>query len=115
MRIEVSDRPAAPLVPPAQSYFLRENLRLRLLSARIALLTRDDASFRADVDRGRRAGCKQYFDLRAKPVQALQSTLKQVAATPMPGAVPDLSRSLDALRVLPARARSARRDARRRQ
>jgi uroporphyrin-3 C-methyltransferase len=99
VRIEVSDRPAAPLVPPAQSYYLRENLKLRLLSARIALLNRDDASFRADVTAAD-SWVKQYFDLRTKPVQSLQATLKQAAATPTPGAVPDLSRSLDALRTL---------------
>ena len=50
VRIESSDRPAAPLLLPRQQYFLRENLRLRLLSARIALSSHDDASFRADVD-----------------------------------------------------------------
>jgi uncharacterized protein HemX len=34
-------------VPPAQQYFLRENLKLRLLSARFDLLFRDQANFRA--------------------------------------------------------------------
>ena len=99
IRIEVADRPAAPLVPAQQQYFLRENLKLRLLTARIALLARNDASFEADlvaVD----AWLKQYFDLRSKPVQALQSTVRQLQASPMPGATPDLSRSLEALRVL---------------
>jgi uncharacterized protein HemX len=46
------------------------------------------------------AWLKQYFDLRSKPVQTLQSTVRQLAASPMPGATPDLSRSLEALRVL---------------
>ncbi len=99
VRIEVEDRPAAPLVPPPQQYFLRENLKLRLLTARIALLNRDDASFKADVAAAE-AWVKQYFDTRAKPVLALQSTLKQVAATPMAGELPDLARSLEALRLL---------------
>jgi uroporphyrin-3 C-methyltransferase len=99
VRIEVSDRPAAPLVPPAQSYFLRENLRLRLLCARIALLSREDASYRADVAAADN-WLRQYFDLRAKPVQAVQATLKQAAAAPAPSATPDLGRSLEALRVL---------------
>jgi uroporphyrin-3 C-methyltransferase len=99
IRIEVADRPAAPLVPVPQAYFLRENLKLRLLTARIALLARDDASFRADVAESE-AWLKQYFDVRAKPTQAVLTTLKQVAATPMPGAMPDLTRSLEALRVL---------------
>ncbi len=49
--------------------------------------------------RGRR-WLKQYFDTRAKPVQALQATIKQLAATPMPGEMPDLTRSLEAVRVL---------------
>jgi uroporphyrin-3 C-methyltransferase len=99
IRIEVADRPAAPLVPMAQQYFLRENLKLRLLTARIALLGRNDASFQADlaaVD----AWLKQYFDTRAKSVQALQATVRQLAASPMPGETPDLNRTLETLRVL---------------
>ena len=99
VRIEVEDRAAAPLVPPPQQYFLRENLKLRLLAARVALLNRDDASFRSDLAEAD-AWVRQYFDTRAKPVQALQSTLKQVAATPTTGELPDLARSLEALRLL---------------
>ncbi len=98
VRIEVSDRPAAPLIAPEQSYFLRENLRLRLLSARFALLSRDDASFKADLDAANK-WLRQYFDVRTKPVQALSATLTQLAATPMPGPLPDLSRSLDLVRT----------------
>ena len=99
IRIEVADRPAAPLVPVAQEYFLRENLKLRLLTARIALLARDDTSFQADIA-GSETWLKQYFDLRAKPVQAVLGTLKQLAGAPMPGEIPDLTRSLEALRLL---------------
>jgi uroporphyrin-3 C-methyltransferase len=98
VRIEVSDRPAAPLVSPAQAYFLRENLRLRLLSARLALLSHDDTSFKADLAAAN-AWLRQYFDLRAKPVEAVSSVLAQIALTPMPGAMPDLSRSLDLVRT----------------
>ena len=99
IRIEVADRPAAPLVPMAQQYFLRENLKLRLLTARIALLARNDASFQADLV-AVEAWLKQFFDTRAKPVQTLQATVRQLAASPMPGETPDLNRSLEALRVL---------------
>jgi uroporphyrin-3 C-methyltransferase len=99
VRIEVSDRPAAPLVVPTQEYYLRENLRLRLLSARIALLSRDDASFRSDLSAAD-AWLARYFDTRAKAVQVVQATVKQLATSPMPTAAPDLSVSLDALRVL---------------
>jgi len=99
VRIESSDRPAVPLLLPSQQYFLRENLRLRLLSARIALINHDDASFKSDIAAAT-AWVGQYFDTRTKPVQALQASLKQLAATPLAGEMPDLSRSLEALRVL---------------
>ena len=99
VRVEVADRPAAPLLLPSQQYFLRENLRLRLLSARIALLNRDDTSFKSDVTASD-TWLKVYFDTRAKSVQAMQATLKQLAATPMGGAMPDLGASLEAVRVL---------------
>lgn len=99
VRIEVSDRPAAPLIAPTQEYYLRENLRLRLLSARIALLSRDDASFRSDLSAAD-AWLAKYFDARAKSVQVVQATVKQLLASPMPTVAPDLSPSLDALRVL---------------
>jgi uroporphyrin-3 C-methyltransferase len=99
VRVEVADRPAAPLVPPPQQYFLRENLRLRLLAARIAVLNRDAASFRTDLA-ATDEWVKQYFDTRTKPVQGLQATIKQLAAIPMASDMPDLTRSLEALRVL---------------
>ena len=101
VRIEVADRPAAPLVPPQQAYFLRENLRLRLLSARVALLSHDDRAFKADVTAAN-AWVKQYFDTRQKSVQSLALNLQQLAATPMPVDVPDVSASLNALRTVKA-------------
>ena len=97
VRIEVSERPQAPLVMPAQQYFLRENLRLKLLAARIALLARE-ADFKTNVTTAN-AWLKQYFDTRAKSVQTVVATLTQLAATPMPMELPDVSRSLDAVRA----------------
>ncbi len=79
IRVEVSDRPAAPLITPQQSFFLRENLRLRLLSARLALLSRDERAFRADLQAAS-GWLKQYFDLQSKPVQAALATLAQQSA-----------------------------------
>ena len=99
VRIEVSDRPAAPLIAPQEAYFLRENLRLRLLAARLALLSRDDKSFRADINAAN-AWIKRYFDTRTKAVQVVAGNLAQLAATEMPSSMPDLSRSLEALRTL---------------
>ena len=101
VRIEVSDRPAAPLLAPQDNFFLRENLRLRLLAARLALLSRDERSFRADLTAARE-WIERYFDTRQKPVQAAAATLAQLSSTPMAAEIPDLSRSLDAVRLLRA-------------
>ena len=101
VRVEVADRPAAPLVPPPQQYFLRENLRLRMLAARIALLSHDHGAFKSDVTAAN-VWLKQYFDTRTKSVQALSATLAQLAATPMPTELPDLAPSLTAVRAVKA-------------
>jgi len=99
VRIENLDRPAPPLLTPQQQFFLRENLKLRLLSARFNLLFRDQANFRADLAA---AGTwlNTYFDTRAKPVQSLQTLLKELRTTDMSTELPGLAGSLDAVRVL---------------
>ena len=101
VRLEVSDRPAAPLVAPDQAYFLRENLRLRLLSARTAILGRQEATYKSDL-RAAQAWLRQYFDTRTKPVQAMLETFAQMLATPLPDDLPDLAASLEAVRTLKA-------------
>ena len=99
VRIENLDRPEAPLLSPQQQYFLRENLKLRLLSARFNLLFRDQANFRADLSAAD-AWLRKYFDTRSPPVQAMLALVKQLQATDMATEVPDLARSLEAVRVL---------------
>jgi uroporphyrin-3 C-methyltransferase len=99
VRVENLDRPEAPLLAPSQQYFLRENLRLRLLSARIALLLRDASAFRADLTAAD-AWLRRYFDVRAEPVQKVLALVKQAQATDMANELPDLARSLEAVRVL---------------
>src|SRR6185295_14214652 len=54
-----------PLLPPQQAYFLRENLRLRLLNARLSLLARDEAGYREDL-RVSQAWIQRYFDARSR-------------------------------------------------
>ena len=56
VRIEKMDRPDMPLLTPGQAYFLRENLKLRLLGARLALLAHDEKSFKADLKAPRATG-----------------------------------------------------------
>ena len=99
VRIEVSDRAAPPLVTPPQQYYLRENLRLRLLSARLSLIARNEPAFRADV-KAADAWLRQYFDARAKPVAAVLASLSAMTSVTMPAEVPELTRSLDAAQTL---------------
>ena len=49
IRVRSVDTPEALMLSPEQAYFLRENLKLRLLNARLALLSRNEAAFRSDL------------------------------------------------------------------
>jgi len=96
------DSPEPPLVPPPQAYFLRENLKLRLLNARLALLTRDEPGYREDL-RVAQAWIQRYFDARAKPAQAALAQLKQLASVTLSFEPPSIAESLEAVRGFKAR------------
>lgn len=85
------------LLSPSQSFFLRENLKLRLVSARLALLTHDAKSFRTDM-RQAHEWLERYFDGRAKPVQAALTLLKTLGAADVAVAAPSVNETLTALR-----------------
>ena len=63
------------LISPDQTYFIRENLRLRLLDARIALLQHNGEVYQSDLNNVE-ATVKQYFDSKSP---ATQSWLKELA------------------------------------
>lgn len=97
IRVRSVDEPAALMVSPSQAYFLRENLKLRLLNARLALLSRNEAAFRGDLAAAQEALLK-YFDTRARPTQAAQHQLRQVQAANLAIDLPTLADSLNAVR-----------------
>jgi|688.fasta_scaffold95841_2 uroporphyrin-3 C-methyltransferase len=99
VRIERIDQGDPALLSPNQSFFLRENLKLRLLNARLALLQRDGKVFREEI-RQSREQLDRYFDSRARPVQAADATLKALAATDVGFDLPGLAETLAALRNL---------------
>ncbi|HTT38395.1 MAG TPA: uroporphyrinogen-III C-methyltransferase [Burkholderiales bacterium] len=97
IRIQRVDKEEPPVISPSQTYFLRENLRMRLMSARVALLAHEEDSFKADT-REAAAWLQHYFDASdAKVAQGL-ATLKQLAAADVTIEVPDISGSLEAVR-----------------
>ncbi|MEW6678612.1 MAG: uroporphyrinogen-III C-methyltransferase, partial [Pseudomonadota bacterium] len=82
LRIRRLDHPELPLLTPAQSYFLHQNLKLRLLSARIALLQRDEPSFQADLGAARDwAG--RYFSSQDPATRAFLQTLEELIKAPL--------------------------------
>lgn len=99
VRIERIEQGDPALLAPNQSYFLRENLKLRLLNARLALLQRDGRIFREEI-RQAREHLERYFDGRAKPVQAAQTTLGGLAAADVSFDMPGLGETLATLRNL---------------
>ncbi len=97
IRIQNVEKPEVPLLSPDQTFFLRENLKLRLLGARLALLAHDEASFKADL-KAASGWLTHYYDSGDKTVAAAQSTLKQLIQSDIGIRMPDISASLDAAR-----------------
>jgi len=78
VRVSRIDHPEAMLMAPEQSYFLRENLKLRLLNARLALLSRQFDTAQSDL-RQVQDMLGRYFDSRSRQVIATAALLRQVA------------------------------------
>lgn len=97
VRIREVNQPEALLLTPSQSYFLRENLKLRLLNARLALLARQEPIFRADLLRAQEM-LQGYFDPQARQTAVALSLLKQIEASNTVIELPTLSESLAAVR-----------------
>ncbi|OWY29722.1 uroporphyrinogen-III C-methyltransferase [Herbaspirillum robiniae] len=102
VRIREVQTPEAILLSPGQAYFVRENLKLRLLNARLALLSRNEFAFRNDLSAAQDSIAK-YFDTRAKQVQTTQALLKQVQGSNLAIQMPTLAESLNAVRNYKAR------------
>jgi uroporphyrin-3 C-methyltransferase/uroporphyrinogen III methyltransferase/synthase len=97
IRVRTVDTPEALMLSPSEAYFVRENLKLRLLNARLALLSRNEGTFRDDIGSAQQQ-LGRYFDTKARSTQAAQMVLRQVQANNVTIEVPDLSESLNAVR-----------------
>jgi uroporphyrin-3 C-methyltransferase len=94
--IERIDKPEAPLLTEEHAFYLRENLKLRLLTARLALLQRDEASYIADMN-AVTGWINQYFDTQHPKTIKVLSLLKKISAKNIGVAIPDINESLSAL------------------
>ena len=97
VRIQTEDQPEVPLIEPTHAFFLRENLKLRLLSARIALLQRDEQTYRTDLQVARE-WLERYYDTRDPKLVSILSGIGQLSEVQIGVDVPDINASLNAVR-----------------
>ncbi|MEJ2768860.1 fused uroporphyrinogen-III synthase HemD/membrane protein HemX [Mycetohabitans sp. B46] len=90
------DNADAMLVAPDQGYLLRENVKLRLLCARVSLLSRDEKLLKADLQVAQQA-LARYFDLSAQATQNARERLDQVQKGAAHIELPSLEASLNAI------------------
>ncbi len=96
VQIRRIDGNEAVLLPPDQAYFLRENLRLRLLSARLALLSQDQAAFRSDLNAVSQM-LGRYFNTRDAGVADALKEVARLSSLQIAQKLPGIDASLVAL------------------
>ena len=101
IRIQRFDSEEPVLLAPGQAFFLRENLKLRLLNARLALLSRDQSTFRSELKLAQE-WLVRHFSADDKAVQGALATLRPMAASEINGELPTLNESQAALRAVRA-------------
>jgi uroporphyrin-3 C-methyltransferase len=101
VRVQRMDPPDAVLLAPSHAFFLRENLKLRLIGARLALLSRDAASYKADL-KAARDWLNRYFSTRDNSVAHALATLRNLHDAAVGIDAPEIGATLDAMRNLRA-------------
>ncbi len=97
VHIENTQKSDLPLLSPTQAFYLRENLKLRLLSARLALLARDEADFRRNLQAAQ-DWVASYFDTKSSQSMPVVATLQKLRQSSISVEIPDISASLAAVR-----------------
>ncbi|WP_332742795.1 uroporphyrinogen-III C-methyltransferase [Hydrogenophaga sp.] len=96
VRVSRIDRPEAALLAPEQAFFLRENIKLKLLNARLGLLARHMAASQADVV-AVEASIARYFDTSAPRVASAQALLGRLRRDLVDNELPRPEATLSAL------------------
>ncbi len=99
VRITRIDQPGAMLLAPEQAYFARENLKLRLLSARLGLLSRQTDLAQGDLREAQKL-IDAYFDRQSKRVVTVSEAIQQITAASKQSAMPRPDETLAALATL---------------
>ena len=101
VRVSRIENPDAVLLSPEQTYFLRQNLKLKILNARLGLLGRQIQSVKSDLA-SVADDVRKYSDPTSKQAQTLQSALSLVQAQLGNASIPALDASLAALTLAAA-------------
>jgi len=96
LRVSRIEQPEAALLSPEQSFFLRENFKLRLLNARLGLLSRQSDTARADLLNAS-VWLGKYFDQSARKTQAASQLLQQIQSQLRTSELPRLDETMTAL------------------
>jgi uroporphyrin-3 C-methyltransferase len=101
VRVSRIDHPDAVLLAPEQAFFLRENLKLRLLNARLALLSRQFDTAQADLTVVQDS-IHRYFDPQSRRTGPAAEVVRQVAGQARLVGVPRPDDTLAALAAVEA-------------
>jgi uroporphyrin-3 C-methyltransferase len=101
VRVSRIDSPDAMLLAPEQAFFLRENMKLKLLNVRLSLLARQNEAARADAQAAQQALFK-YFDPASRRTQAVATELQQVQSQVRTAELPRVDETLAVLATLAA-------------
>lgn len=96
LRVTRISQPEAILIAPEQSFFLRENLKLRLLNVRLALLSRQYDTAQVDLQVAQ-AALARYFDTSSRRTAVAQELLNQAVTQGRMSPVPRPDETLAAL------------------
>ena len=96
LRVSRIDQPEAALLAPEQAFFLRENFKLRLLNARLSLLSRQTDAARSDLVAAN-AWLVKYFDAGSRKTQLAAQSLQQIQAQLKTSELPRLDDTMTAL------------------
>ncbi|MEI8028175.1 MAG: uroporphyrinogen-III C-methyltransferase [Comamonadaceae bacterium] len=96
LRVSRIEQPEAALLTPEQTFFLRENFKLKLLNARLGLLARQLESSRADLADASMS-LNKYFDATSRKTQTAVALLQQVQGQMKTLQLPRVDETLAAL------------------
>jgi len=101
VRVTRIEQPEAMLVAPEQAWFLRENLKLRLLNARLALMSRQFDTAQSDL-RDALSSLDRYFDPQSRRVTTAIELVRQVQSQARVATVPRPDATLAAIATVSA-------------